>query len=263
MVMDFPLIYCNGSSVSDERYHPSLIDKTYANFVANHCHGFVINNALVASCNRRIIRTTAHDMLQQRQLNPSQQIIALIQFTVPVRTEVWVDNITAKAESESNFIQVQFAHRSDWKDYFLKNGKFDIDSGPVDKYNLSKKYWNKLTDGLAYFHNRYAEYINLHCDLIMLSTLLKSLNIDFVFFTDGQVQKFQSDYLLEFFQSEIQQNKSYIDFESFGFCTWCAEQNYTPFDSEPDPHISHYGPDAHEAFAKQIIIPKLQELNII
>jgi hypothetical protein len=202
-------------------------------------------------------------MIQQRQLNPQQKIIALIQFTTPVRSEIWVDGLTPELEEESNFVQVHFANRPDWKERFLKGESTASIPELVNDYNISKKYWNKLTDGLAYFHNNYAERINLLCDLIMLRTLLESLNIDFIFFSGPQEQQSDSDYLLEFFHNEIQQDKRYIDFESFGFCDWSAKQNYIPLDAEPNPYIGHYGPDAHEAFAKQIIIPKLQELNIV
>jgi hypothetical protein len=261
--MDFPLVYCNGDSYSNEHYHPSLVGKTYANFVADCCHGFTINKAQNGSSNHRIIRTTVHDMLHQRQLNPHQKIIALIQLTTTIRSEVWVDDITNKIEEESNFVQVQFANNPDWKERFLKGEGASPINWPIDKFNLSKKYWNKLSEGLAYFHNGYAEHINLQCDLIMLRALLESLNIDFVFFSGPQEQQFESDYLLDFFRNELQKDKRYIDFESFGFCQWSAKQNYIPIDPDPNPYIGHYGPDAHEAFAKQIIIPKLQELSIL
>jgi hypothetical protein len=261
--MDFPLIYCNGCSFSSELYHPTLVGKTYANFVADHYHGFAINKAQCGSSNHRIIRTTVHDMLQQRQLNPHQKIIALIQLTVPVRHEIWLDDKFGELEEESNFVQVQFATKTDWKERLLNGKSTGSNNGPLNNYNILKKYWDKLIEGLAYFHNGQAEYINLLCDLIMLRTLLESLNIDFIIFSGPQEQQFESDYLIEFFRDKIQQDKRYIDFESFGFCAWCAEQKYIPLDSDPNPYIGHYGPDAHEAFAKQIIIPKLQELNII
>lgn len=261
--MDFPLIYCNGDSFSDERFHPSLVGKTYVNFVADCCHGFAINKAQNASSNRRIIRNTVHDMIQQRQLNPHQKIIALIQLTTSVRSEIWLDDKVIESQEDSNFVQVQFANKPDWRERFLKGKGANPINSPVSRHNISKKYWDKLTEGLAYFHNGYAEYINLQCDLIMLRALLESLNIDFIIFAGPQEQQFESSYLLEFFRNELQKDKRYIDFESFGFCAWSAEQNYIPIDSDPNPYIGHYGTDAHEAFAKQIIIPKLQELNIL
>ena len=55
----------------------------------------------------------------------------------------------------------------------------------------------------------------------------------------------------------------FFDFENFGFCDWCCEQKFIPLDFLDRPNIGHYGPEAHKAFAEQILIPKLQELFII
>jgi hypothetical protein len=75
--MDFPLVYCNGDSYSDENYARILQGKTYAHIVGQYCSAFVINNALSGSCNRRIVRSSLHDLILHRQQNPNQKIIAL------------------------------------------------------------------------------------------------------------------------------------------------------------------------------------------
>jgi hypothetical protein len=234
------------------------------NFVAEHCHGFAMNKAMNGSSNRRIIRTTVHDMIHQRQLNPKQQIIALIQLSTDVRSEIWVDNKTnSTLPEESNLMSIQFASNLDWKQNLLQGLGIQNLTFPYDEYGFSKKYWNKLVEGLAYFHSGYAEYINLLCDLIMLQSLLNSLKVDFIFFSGPQLQKFEPDYLLDFFKNKICEDQRYIDIESFGFCSWCAEQKFIPLDVEQNPYIGHYGPNAHQAFAQQILIPKLKELNIL
>ena len=261
--MNNPLIYANGCSFSAETYHPSLLGKTYVNFVADHCGGFAMNKALPGSCNRRITRITVHDMIHQRKLNPDQQIVALIQLTTTIRSEVWVDNKTTTVPEESNLVSFQFANNLDWKEKLLQGLGFNAAQWPVKKHGLSKKYWDKLTEGLAYFHNDYAECINLFCDLIMLRLLLESLNVDFIFFAGPQMQKFESDYLLDFFRNQLQHDQRYIDMESFGFCSWSAGQNFVPLDLDPNPLNGHYGSDAHESFAKQILIPKLEKLGVL
>lgn len=261
--MNHPLIYGNGCSFSAEKFHPSLESKTYVNFVANECQGFAINKARRGSCNRRIIRTTAHDMIHQRQLNPDQQIIALIQLTGTIRSEIWVDEKKDNSATESNFVSIQFANNPDWKQRFLQGlGSQSVD-WPVEKYNLSKKYWNKLTEALSYFHNDYAQCIDLYCDLIMLQNLLSSLKVDFLIFAGPPFPKFESEYLLDFFRNQLTQDQRYIDMESFAFCSWCANQGFIPLNSESNPYIGHYGPDAHEEFARQILIPRLKELDIL
>ena len=127
---DFPLIYCNGDSYSDETYRDSFRNNVYPNFVAKSCDGFVLNKAISGSCNRRIIRTTVHDMIHQRQINPEQQIIALIGLSFELRSEVWADNITERLyPEESNFIKHYFTKQTNWRENLLNH--IDIKTPPV------------------------------------------------------------------------------------------------------------------------------------
>jgi hypothetical protein len=97
----------------------------------------------------------------------------------------------------------------------------------------------------------------------MLRSLLESLNIDFLIFQSPRAEKLESDYLLDFFKKEIATDERFINFETFGFCDWCHKQKFTPLDYLDQPSIGHYGPDAHKAFAEQILIPQLTNLKII
>ena len=106
-----PLIYCNGDSYSDPAFHPSLIGKTYAHVIGDHLQGYVMNRAISGCCNRRIIRTTIHDMVQQRQLNPTQKTIALIGLTFEVRSELWIENISPDKSEESIYELTYSAER--------------------------------------------------------------------------------------------------------------------------------------------------------
>ena len=105
--MDFPLIYCNGDSYSNENYRPILNGKVYANSVAEHYRGFVINKAISGCSNRRIIRTSVHDLIQQRQLNPTQEIIALIGLTFDLRSEIWIQGVENKFGPEESDFKIQ------------------------------------------------------------------------------------------------------------------------------------------------------------
>jgi hypothetical protein len=169
----FPLIYCNGDSYSNENYHKSLIGKSYANIVANYCNGFVINKSINGSCNRRVIRTTVYDMIQQRQLNPNQQIIVLIGLSFELRSELWIDHIDHNLPEESQFRTHSFSGQLNWRQNLLSGQ--DIET--QNFYALNSKFFKKYSDGRAYFYSPYAERINLICDLIMLRSLLESLNI--------------------------------------------------------------------------------------
>jgi hypothetical protein len=256
---NFPLVYCNGDSYSDHRYHPTLLNNTYVDVVAEYCQGFAINSAISGSCNRRIIRTTLHDMILQRKLNPNQQIIALIGLSFEIRSEIWVDDIDAIDPTESNFKTHVFSKQINWKENLL-SGK-SIDSQPIDK--IKNKFYDQFSRGRAYFYSPYAERINLLADLVMLVSVLKSLNVQFLIFQSPAAEKLETEYLLNFFKEQLKSNPGIFDLETFGFCNWCFNKKFMPIDFLDRPEIGHYGPDAHRAFAEQVLIPKLEELSII
>jgi hypothetical protein len=257
--LDFPLIYCNGDSYSNDQYHASLTGKTYAYVIGEHCRGFVINAAVNGSCNRRIIRTSLHDLILQRQLNPLQKIIALIGLSFELRSELWADNLPGCRPSESNFVTHTFSNQQNWRENLL-NSK-DIET--PNKYKLDTKFYEKFSQGRAYFFSPYAERINLLADLIMLKSTLDSMNIDFLIFQGPAAEKLKSDYLLDFFKQQIAMDQRIFDLETFGFCDWSHEQKFTPLDFLDRPKIGHYGPDAHCSFANTILLPKLKELSIL
>jgi len=257
--LEFPLIYCNGDSYSNENQHPSLFGKIYANVVAEYCNGFVINSAISGSCNRRIIRTTLHDLMLQRQQNPTQQIIALINLSFELRSELWVDDLVGQAPVESNFVTHAFSFQSNWRENLL--GNKDIAS--PNKYRLDKTFYEKFSQGRAFFFSTYAERINLLADLIMLKSTLDSLDVDFLIFQGPVADQLESDYLLDFFKQRIATDPRIFDLETFGFCNWSHQQGFVPLDYLDRPQIGHYKPDAHCAFANNVLIPRLKELSIL
>ena len=258
--MDFPLIYCNGDSYSNENYHESLVGKTYAHVVGAHCNGFTINNAISGSCNRRIIRTTVHDMIQQRKLNPTQPIIVLLGLSFELRSELWIDEIQSNLRSEESNLRTHvFSKQVSWRDNLLNNADIETDN----PYELNEKFFKKYSEGRAFFFSPYQERINLLTDLIMLRALFEKLNVNFLIFQSPKEEKLESDYLLDFFKNEIATDNRIMDLETFGFTDWCHKQNFTPLDMLDSLGIAHYGPDAHEAFARQFLIPKLEELKIL
>jgi hypothetical protein len=257
--MTHPLIYCNGDSYSNPKYHPSLTNKTYDNVVGEYLQGYVMNRAINGSCNRRIIRTTVHDMLQQRQLNPQQKTIALIGLTFEIRSELWINDRQPQRSEESNFTTHIFSKQLNWRENLLQG----LSLGSENPYLLEKKFYKKYTEGRAYFYNPYAERINLLCDLIMLRSLLDQLNIDFLVFNCVVPEKLDSDYLLDFFKEQLQDDLRFIDFNNFGFCNWNNQQGFIPLDFLDRPAIGHYQADAHRAFAEEMLLPKIKELNII
>lgn len=248
---DHPLIYCNGDSYSDENYHQSLKGNTYAHVVGQQLNGFVINSAIRGSCNRRIIRTSCHDLIQQRALNPDQRIIALISLSFELRFELWNEDKTHTKPAESGFEPHTFTAKDNWRDLLL-GGK-----------EIVKKTSNEFLDnyhrGRAYYYSPYAERINLMCDLVMFQALMKQLDIAFLVFQGPVAETLEKEYLLDFFKNQLNQ-ENFLDFEKFGFTAWCHQQGFEPLDFKDQPEIGHYSADAHRAFAEKIIIPQLEKL---
>lgn len=258
MNKNFPLIYCNGDSYSDENYHLSLKGKTYAHIVGKKFNGYVINKALSGSCNRRIIRTTVSDMLIERKVNPFQKIIVLIGLSFELRSELWVnDPIKKYPPEESNFRTHVFSNQILWRENLLDNR--DINTPNFNQ--LDKKFYKKYSEGRAFFYSPYAERINLLCDIIMLRKFLESLDIGFLIFQSPVSERLESDFLLDQFKKEIVDDRRIFDFEEFGFCDWAARKKFVPLDFLDNPTIGHYKPDAHKAFAEEILIPRLLETN--
>lgn len=197
-------------------------------------------------------------MIHQRQLNPSQQIIALISLTFELRSELWIDSTNVVNHEESHFQSRTFSDSMNWKDELAVGKKLS------SKNQRNKnKYFDYYNQARAYFFSPYAERINLLTDLTMLKATLDSLNINFVIFQGPRAEKLESDYLLNFFKQQIDQDKRFLNFEQFGFCDWCWQHDFVPLDFFDRPNIAHYGADAHRAFATQVLIPKLQDLNFL
>jgi len=257
---NFPLIYCNGDSYSASNTYPEMKNNTYADFVAKKLNGFVINNAISGSCNRRIIRSSVSNLLEQRKLNPTQHIIALIGLSFELRSEIWNDELeTPTAPEESNFCSTQFSPLVDWRERLLSG----LSLKTFNNNNLNDKFFKKYSEARAFFFSPYAERINLLLDLIMLRALLESLDIKFLIFQSPKAEKLESDYLLDQFKQQIANDQRIFDLETFAFCDWSFDNNFVPFDQLDTPRIGHYKPDAHQAFAERVLLPQLYQTNQI
>lgn len=233
--MDFPLVYANGCSYST----PGKTRKVHANYVADQVNGFLINNSIPGSCNRRIIRTSLYDIIEQKKINPTQKLIALISLTFELRSELWLENRVAVKEQESNFVTHTFA------------GHYP----EIPHTKFSEKY----SEGRAYYYSAYAERINLLTDLIMFTAICNKYNVNYLIFQAPMAEKLEEEHLLDFFKKEIMKDTRILDLETFGFLDWACEKNFIPLDRLDSPEIGHYNSDAHEAFAQQVLMPKLEE----
>jgi hypothetical protein len=237
-------------------------NKTYSHYLGKLLNGFVINNAISGSCNRRIIRSSIHDLLLERKQNPDQKIIALIQLSFETRDELWIDDISSEENdrpaAESNFRTHQFSILSNWRELLLAN-KLPRHSM---NYNTNDKFLKKWSEGRAFFYNSYAERINLLTDILLFTTFLKSQNIDYLIFSGPSMETLQSEHLVDFFKLQLQ-DPNIFDFEKFGFCNWCNANGFESIDTTEPKGTGHYKQDAHLAFAEQVLLPKLKKLEII
>ena len=262
--MNLPLIYCNGCSYSK----PAKKYKVHADYVGEALNGFVLNNSIRGSCNRRIIRTSLYDILQQRKLNTTQKIIAIISLTFELRTDLWLDDITPTVPEESHFVSHQFSSMPTWKERLLSGKSLGKPlSNFLENHKSTKmfdsKYLTKLNEGKAFFYSPYAERINLLADLIMFTSVCEKNYINYLIFQGPKAEKLDNDHLLDTFKAIVDSDPQIFDLEEFGFCDWAMKHKFIPIDSLDMPAIGHYNSDAHEAFAEQVLIPKLKETGQI
>lgn len=250
----WPVIYNCGDSYSDDSYQsPKLQDKVYCNYLAKELgNGFVMNNAKSGSCNRRIIRTSLHDLIQLREQNPDQQIIATIQLSFELRSELWYEDVPREQAVESNFHKYQFTGDINWKDKLMRGLSIN---------KSENKFIQAYTKGYAYFYSPYAQRIQLYTDLVMFLSVCDQYKIDALIFQGPYTEKLRKEYLMDFFKDRL--DKRVIPVEEFQFCVWCGQRKFKTLDRELWTGINHYGSDAHEEFAKIVLIPKLKELKYI
>jgi hypothetical protein len=258
----FPLIYCNGDSFVDENYHSTLHRNTYPYHVGQQLGGFVISDALSGSCNRRIIRTSVLQLLEQRRLNPTQEIIALISLSYELRSEIWIDNRIPDSEIESQFQNHQFSGMLNWKERLLQKLPILSDEEKNRYGKHHKDFVDMYSKARAYFYSPYAERINLLCDLVMFNNLCKQQNITFLLFWGPQCEPLKEEHVKDFFESFILSTDNFYKFNSFSFVKWCYRQKFKTIDNINNPiGTRHYGVDAHKAFAEQIVLPALTTLR--
>jgi hypothetical protein len=166
---------------------------------------------------------------------------------------------TSGIAAESNFVYHHFTKNLSWRQDLLAGRSIETEN----QHGLEPVFYQKYSQGRAFFYSPYAERINLLADLIMLKSTLDNIGVDFLIFQSPKAEQLQSEYLLDFFWRQLSTDNRFFDLEQFGFCDWCWENGFKPMDYLDRPEIGHYGPDAHKAFAELILLPRLTKLNIL
>jgi hypothetical protein len=249
----FPLVYANGCSYST----PGDGLRVHADYVTEQINAFHINNSIRGSCNRRIIRTSIYDIIEQRKINPSQKIIALISLSFELRSELWLEDNKPINAQESNFVTHSFSATTDWRTRLFKGTLLNDSIGNSKIPN--SKFLEQYNNGRAYFYSPYAERINLLTDLLMFTAICEKYNINYLLFQAPKAEKLENEHLLDFLKNQLYNDPRVFDLETFGFLDWAYNQKFNPLDMLDTPQIAHYNSDAHQAFANEILMPKLAE----
>ena len=209
--------------------------EVYGKFVADHVGAEFVNRGKSGSSNSRIFRTSIRDLIQLRQQNPDRKIQALISLTTTYRSETWTIENNHPEDHDGHF--KSFLAISDFAYFTQENKDF-------------AKHW------VAQYDNE-AEQTNLLWQVLMFTNTLKSYNIDYLIWWGPMIGvvkpiEYSSPFIKDFYQ-EFKKDKNILSFEDFGFCSWCLDQGFIPFDNEEYGENGHHGPEAHRAFAGHLL----------
>ena len=209
--------------------------KVYGKFVADKLGYEFVNRGRSGSCNSRIMRTSTRDLIKLRLENPNKKIQALISLTTTYRNESWTDENWHPEDLDGHF--KSFQPRSKFQKYAPEQKDF-------------AKHW------VAQYDNE-AEQTNLLWQVSMLTNTMKSYNINYLVWWGGNIGvvkpiNYDNPFIEDFYQ-EFKKDKNTISFEDFGFCSWCLDQGYVPFDKDMFDDYGHHSPDAHQAFADYLL----------
>ena len=263
--MDWPFVYCNGDSYSDQHYRHDLVGKTYAHFLAQRLHGFAMNKAKTGSCNQRILRVSLHDLIQQKQLNSEQPVVALLGLTYELRSELWIDSDRDFDQpEESHFFRHQIAFDIAWHRDLL-DGIFadkNLNQRLARRLGPGKKFLKSYQEGRAFFYSPYQERITELMQIYLMIEWCKQHDINLLIFSAAPpFDTLQTEYLKDFFLSTIE-SRHVLDLETFSMCHWCRSQGFRPYESDTNIDNGHYGPDAHEAFAS-FLFEELEQRDLL
>jgi hypothetical protein len=259
--LNFPLIISTAGSQSAIQWYsdhlkiPQEQIKLYPELVAEHLGGFCINVSQAGANNRRRIRRALYECIKQLETNPTQKTIVLLEMSLDLRKEVWIDSDGTEENldpAESNFYGISLADEPDWWERILsgqqKKATTDIVTGKVLNAT-QQKYIEKWQHGNQFFYSPTAETINLYMDIVMFIGFMKYHNIDYLIFRGCPIDTEINDHLLETFADVLAQDSKVLDLSNFSLTQWCLDRNYEPVDYKDQPLLGHPSLEAHRAFA--------------
>lgn len=207
----------------------------YGKFIADTLGSKFVNRGRSGSCNSRIMRTSTRDLIKLRNENPKEKIQALISLATTYRNEFWTVDNHHPEDLDGHFKS------------FQAGSQFEF--WTIEQKNFAK-HW------VAQYDNE-AEQTNLLWQVLMFTKTLKLYNIDYLIWWGGKIGvvkpvNYDNPFNEDFYQ-EFKKDKNILSFEDFGFCSWCLDQGYIPFDQKDFGDHGHHSPNAHRAFADHLL----------
>ena len=239
------IVYSNSCSFAD----PSQGHTIYPDCIAQHLNAQLINRGLNGSSNRRIIRSSLRDLVELRQQNQTENVLAVIGLTFIARTELWQPWLTSR-DNDGDFHTIQINYK-----------KFDWSKGLTDTVvpDVYRHADHRIQD---YYKNWLlhlapeAEITNVLTDILMFAGWCRSNNIDYLIFANPD--QFDSiDLTAPFIKSlykEVVQDPKIIDPWQFSFGTYALSKNYQPKDAELYGRHGHPNEQAHIDFADHLVV---------
>jgi len=231
------ILYSNSDSygVLNQPGEDTPYGKVYGKFIADKLGSKFVNRGRSGSCYSRVLRTSTRDLIKLRLENPNKKIQALISLTGTYRNETWTEDNHHPEDLDGHFKSFQASSQSAlW----------------TNEQKHFAKHW------VAQYDNE-AEQTNLLWQVLMFTNTLKSYNIDYLIWWGQKIGvikpiNYDNPFIEDFYQ-EFKKDKNILSFEDFGFCSWCLDQGYVPFDKEQFGDYGHHNPDAHQAFANYLL----------
>jgi len=207
----------------------------YGKFIADQVGSKFINRGRSGSSNSRILRTSMRDLIRLRRENPNKKIQALISLATTYRSESWTEENIHPEDQDGHFKSFQAS--SGFTFWTPEQKDF-------------AKHW------VAQYDNE-AEQTNLLWQVLMFTNTLKSYNIDYLVWWGSPIGvvkpiEYTNPFIEDFYQ-EFKKDKNILSFEDFGFCSWCLDRGFVPFDKDVFGEYGHHGPEAHKAFADWLL----------
>lgn len=228
------ILYANSCS-----YGVLSTGKTYVDFIGEQINtNQIINAGLAGSCNTRILRTSTRDLLELKESDSDNDIVACISLGALYRSELW-DETKPAIKNDGHFRSFQISS--------IDKNKFD----PPNKLNYAKEWFKTYNDE--------AEITNTYFLLNLFISFLETNNIRYLIWAGAMNYKpvdVTTPFLATLYNT-VNKNPRVLNLFDFSFSNYCSIiKGHIPYDHDQYGIYGHHSEEAHRDFA-EFILPKL------